>query len=389
MLKDCYCIERLREAARARLPRGVFDFYDGGAEDELTLKDNLAAFRRVRLLPRVLRNVANIDVSTSLFGKRLGTPIAIAPTGAVGFGRRDGDIALARAASAHGIPYTLSTSATASIEDIANHAPGRLWFQAYILQDKERLHQLIQRADTAGYEGLMITVDLPVGGKRERDLRNGLGFPMKLTHRNVGQFISKPLWSLDMLLRRPPIMPSLQGLAALRADASKMQGVAGKNYDPAFDLAALSVLRDKWRGKLIVKGVTNPLDVDDILRVGADAIVVSNHGGRQLDTGVATLDALPGIVQAVNGRVPVMLDGGIRRGSDIFKALALGATAVLSGRATLYGVLAGGYEGVDRALSILTDELGRTMQLCGATRRADINDTLLFRPLSSTPQCED
>src|SRR5690606_7663971 len=252
-LNECYGIERLREAARKRLPRGVFDFYDGGAEDEVTLSDNREAFQRVRLSPRVLRNVANVDVSTTLFDTPMRAPIAIAPTGAVGFGWRGGDVALARAAAKHGIPYTLSTSATASIEEIADNAPGRLWFQAYILQDKDRLHELIQRADAAGYEGLMITVDLPVGGKRERDLLNGLSFPMKLGYRNVGQFLRKPFWSLDMLLRKPPTMPSLQGLAALQTDKSKMQGVAGRNYDPSFDLAALRALRDKWSGKLIVK----------------------------------------------------------------------------------------------------------------------------------------
>src|SRR5690606_16383717 len=187
--------------------------------------------------------------------------------------------------------------------------PGRHWFQAYILQDKQRLNELIDRARVAGYEGLVITVDLPVGGKRERDLANGLGFPMKLTPRNIGQFMRKPFWSLDMLLRRPPIMPSLQGLAALKADKASMKGVAGRNYDPSFDLAALQQLRDRWPGKLIIKGVVNPLDVDAIIGVGADALVVSNHGGRQLDTGLATLDALPGIGRAAGRRVPVLLAG--------------------------------------------------------------------------------
>lgn len=382
-MNDCYCIERLREVARSRLPRGVFDFYDGGAEDEVTLADNCDAFRRVRLSPRVLRNVARVDVSTQLFGLPMALPIAIAPTGAVGFGWRGGDVALAQAAAKHGIPYTLSTSATTSIEEIADKAPGRLWFQAYILQDKQRLNALIDRAEAAGYEGLVITVDLPVGGKRERDLLNGLSFPMKLGHKNIGQFVRKPFWSLDMLLRKPPVMPSLQGLASLKTDKAKMQGVAGMNYDPAFDLTALRALRDRWRGKLIVKGVVNPLDVDAILDVGVDALVVSNHGGRQLDTGVAALDALPGIVRAVNHRVPVLVDGGIRRGSDVFKALALGATGVLSGRATLFGVLAGGYNGVDRALAILGDELKRTMQLCGTPTLADIDSSVLAPPSSN------
>lgn len=376
-MNDCYCIERLREVARSRLPRGVFDFYDGGAEDEITLADNCNAFRRTRLSPHVLRNVAQIDVSTQLFGRPMALPIAIAPTGAVGFGWRGGDVALAQAAAKHGIPYTLSTSATTSIEEIADKAPGRLWFQAYILQDKERLNSLIDRAEATGYEGLVITVDLPVGGKRERDLLNGLSFPMALSHKNIGQFIKKPFWSLDMMLRKPPVMPSLVGLTPLQINKTKMQGVAGMNYDPAFDLPALRAIRDRWHGKLIVKGILNSLDVDSILDVGVDALVVSNHGGRQLDTGMATLDALPSIVHAVNNRVPVLIDGGVRRGSDVFKALALGATGVLSGRATLFGVLAGGYNGVDRALTILSDELKRTMQLCGTPTLADIDSSVL------------
>lgn len=379
-VNDCFSIARLRELARSRLPRGVFDFYDGGAEDEVTLHDNCEAFRRLHLLPRVLRDVSQVDLSGRLFDEPMGMPIAVGPTGAVGFGWRNGDVALARAAAKHGIPYTLSTSATASIEEIADQAPGRLWFQAYILQDKTRLNALIDRAEAAGYEALVITVDLPVGGKRERDLMNGLSFPMKLGYRNVGQFVRKPFWSLEMLLRKPPVMPSLQGMAMRQADRAKMQGVAGTNYDPAFDLAALHALRDRWPRRLIVKGVVNPLDVDAILDVGVDALVVSNHGGRQLDTGLATLDALPAIVQAVNHRVPVLIDGGIRRGSDVFKALALGASGVLSGRATLFGVLGAGYEGVDRALTILGDELGRTMQLCGTPTLAQIDASVLARP---------
>lgn len=376
-LKDCHSIEGLREAARARLPRGVFDFYDGGAEDEITLADNRQAFGRVRLMPHVLRDVSKVNLTTRLFNAPMALPMAIAPTGAVGFGWRGGDVALARVAARHGIPYTLSTSATASIEEIADQAPGRLWFQAYILQDKERLHSLINRAEAAGYEGLMITVDLPVGGKRERDLANGLSFPMKLNHRNVWQFVRKPVWSLNMLLRQPPVMPSLQGLKALQTDRAKMEGVAGKNYDPAFNIDALRALRDRWRGRLIVKGVVNPHDVDAIVSAGADALVVSNHGGRQLDTGIATLDALPGVLQAAGGRVPVLLDGGIRRGSDIVKALALGASGVLTGRATLFGVLAGGEVGVEKAIAILRDELIRTMQLCGARSLQDLDPSLI------------
>ncbi|WP_144636171.1 alpha-hydroxy acid oxidase [Bordetella genomosp. 13] len=373
----CHSIDGLRREARRRLPRPIFDFFEGGAEDETTLRDNRDAYARVRLSPRVLRDVASVDLSTWLLGGTAAMPMAIAPTGAVGFGWRGGDVDLARAAAAMGIPYTLSTSATASIEEIAEKAPGRLWFQAYILQDKGRLHALIDRAQAAGYEALVITVDLPVGGKRERDLRNGLGLPMKLSPRNVLAFASRPAWALDMALRRPPVMPSLAGMRKIDPDRKAMESVAGRNYDPSFDLAALARLRERWPGRLIVKGVVNPRDVAPLLELGADALVVSNHGGRQLDGGVATLDALPGVVEAAGGRIPVLLDGGIRRGADIFKALALGAAGVLTGRATLYGVLAGGQEGAQRALHILRDELQRTFQLCGAARVSDVGADML------------
>ena len=372
-------IADLRQQAKRRLPRAVFDFFDGGAEDEITLRDNIDAFRRQRLLPNVLENVAQIDCTRMLLGAPTALPMAIAPTGAAGFGRRGSDIDIARAAAAAGIAYTLSSTATASIEQIANAAPGRHWFQAYILRDKPFLQRLIDRAYAADYEALVITVDLPVGGKRERDYRNDFAIPFRFTLKNLLDFSSRPVWAMDMLLRGLPVMENLIGLDRQATDSAAIASSVGRNYDPSFDWNALQVLRDRWPRKLIVKGILNPHDALRAAELGCDAVIVSNHGGRQLDGAPATFDALPAVVEALNGRVPVMLDGGIRRGSDIVKALAAGADAVLLGRATLFGAAAAGQPGATRALTILADELKRTMQLCGARDLASINRAMLFQ----------
>jgi len=374
-----FSIEDLRTIARKRLPRAIFEFYDGGAEDEVTLRDNLEAFKRVRILPRALNDVSKVDLSCELVGGPAAMPLAIAPTGAANFGRHGADIAIARAAAAMGLPYALSTSATTTIEQIAQAAPGRLWFQAYILADKQKLASLIDRARAADYEGLMITVDLPVGGKRERDFRNHLQFPFKYTPRNVLDFASRPFWSLGMLLKGVPQMENIKELKRDTGGGQKLSSTAGKNYDPAFDWTQLQIMRDNWSRKLIVKGVMHPNDADRLACMGVDAIVVSNHGGRQLDGAPATLDALPGVVHAAAGRVPVLVDGGVRRGIDILKARALGAQGVLTGRATLFGALAAGQPGAARALDILKDELSRSMQLSGICKVSEIDQDLLFK----------
>lgn len=373
-----YAIEDLRLAARRRLPRAIFDFFDGGAEDELTLRDNTAAYKRLRLVPRVLTDVASVDTGAVLLGRRAELPVAIAPTGAVGFGWRGGDVAIARAAVAAGIPYTLSSTATASIEQVARAAPGRLWFQAYILRNKPFLQALIERARAADYEALVITVDLPVGGKRERDFRNDFSVPFRFTPRNVLDFARRPGWLADIIRYGMPVMENLVGLDTQATHATAIASSVGRNYDPSFDWDSLRKIRDGWPRKLIVKGILSPADALRVAAMGCDALVVSNHGGRQLDGAVATFDALPGIVQAIGGRMPVLLDGGVRRGSDIFKALARGAQGVMLGRATLYGAVAAGEPGARRALAILKDELTRTMQLCGARSTAEVDASVLF-----------
>ena len=377
MVSHASSIEDLRRIAKRSLPRLVFDFFDGGAENELTLNGNRSAFERVRLLPKVLVDVSTVSTQCEVVGGSSDYPLAIAPTGGVGYGRHGGDIAIAKAAAKHGIPYTLSTSATASIERIAREAPGRLWFQAYVLKNREFLLKLIERARAADYEALVITVDLPVGGNRERDLRNGFRTPFRLTSKSLGDVARHPRWALGVLRHGFPVNENLIGL---QRDVSTVAGVAaavGRNYDASFNWDRLAEIRELWPRKLIVKGVLRGDDADRLVKLGCDAIVVSNHGGRQLDGACATLDALPDVVRAVAGRVPVLVDGGVRRGVDIVKARALGAQAVLVGRATLFGAVAGGELGADRALQILTSEFVRAMKLCGMQCIDDIDSEIL------------
>jgi (S)-mandelate dehydrogenase len=370
-------IEELRLAAKRRLPRAVFDFIDGGAEDELTLRGNREAFSKVKFLRKVLVDVSSIDTGTSILGAQSKLPIVIAPTGAVGFGWRGGDVAVARAAAAFGIPFTLSTSATASIERIATEAPGRHWFQAYFFKDREYCMGLIERARQAGYDTLMVTADLPVGGKRERDFRNDFSIPFRFTPKNMLDFATRPLWALDMLLRGVPQLENLGGMMDHHASTRNIVSSVGRNQDAALDWEVIKRVRGAWPGKLLIKGVVHPEDAERAVSVGCDGVIVSNHGGRQLDGEIASFDALSGVVRAIGGRSAVLMDGGIRRGSDIVKALARGAQAVMIGRATFYGVCAGGEPGALRALEILSDELVRTMQLCGARRISDIGPGLL------------
>lgn len=375
-------IDDLRRLAQQRLPRALFDFYDGGAEDELTLRGNREAFARRALRPRVLVDVAKVDTSTTLLGAPSSLPLAIAPTGAPGFGWPGADIAIAQAAAAAGVPYALSSSGTTSIEKLAAAAPGRLWFQAYVLRDHAFFENMIRRAEACGYEALMITVDLPVGGKRERDFRNHFAIPFRFTPRNVWDFARHPRWALRIARDGMPSMETLAGLAAAPAagkpSASAIASSVGRNYDAGFDWARLERVRALWPRRLIVKGIAHPQDAARAVAMGVDALVVSNHGGRQLDGGAATLDLLPDVLTAVAGRVPVLMDGGVRRGADVIKALALGAQGVLVGRATLYGAVAAGGPGAQRALAILRDEIERTMRLCGVTRIGAIDRDLLM-----------
>ena len=377
-LTEAHSIEDLRLAAQRRLPRALYDFFDGGAEDEVTLRANRQAFQDLRFRPQVLRNVSVIDTQREVFGRSIAMPMATAPTGALGYGYPGADVAIAKAAVAAGIPYILSSTATASMERIAKAVQGRLWFQPYTLKDKDFFFGLIRRALAADYEALVITVDLPVGGNRERDRRNHFSVPFKFTGHNLWDFASKPAWWSRIARHGMPVMENLLGLAAHQTSASALASSVGRNHDTGFDWAALQQVRDLWPRPLVLKGILHPADAERACAMGCDALVVSNHGGRQLDGAVASLHALPDVLRAVRGRIPVWVDGGVRRGQDVVKALALGAHGVLIGRAMVYGATATGEAGAQRALAILKDELIRTMSLCGTSSLSDIRAELLM-----------
>ena len=376
-LEKAVNIEDLRRLAKRRLPRAIFDFFDGGAEDEVTLRENRAAFERVRLLPRVLVDVSKIQTAVDLLGKPSSMPLAIAPTGGISAGRYGAELILARAAKAAGVPFTMATPSAFSIERVADEVGGRLWFQLYAVRNREFRDQLVKRAKDTGYEAILVTVDLAVSGKRERDPRNGFHTPYSPNWRNSRDVVFKPAWALDMLRNGLPGMANLVGYPFTTPAGTDIVTAVGREMDASLDWEYIKQLRDQWPGKLLLKGVQRADDAERAASIGCDGVVVSNHGGRQLDGAASTLEALPAVSSAVGKKITVLLDGGIRRGVDILKARALGAQGVLTGRATLFGAMAGGEPGARRALEILSTELVRAMQLCGVRSAAEIGPHLL------------
>jgi (S)-mandelate dehydrogenase len=356
-----------RRLARKRLPRWVFDYLDGGAEDEQALGRNAEALADVRMAPSVLLDVSAKKTSVDLFGRAASMPMLVAPTGLNGLLWPQGDVALARAATAAGVPFCLSTASTSLIEDVAKAAPdGDLWFQLYVMEDRSIAEQLLRRARAAGFRVLVLTVDVPMGGKRERDLRNGFQVPFRFTPRLVLDCAMHPRWSVDMLRAGAPQMINLQEPGkTLSRDAQA--ALLSRRMDLKLSWNDLAWLRDRWPGPVVLKGVLRAADAERAAQAGVDGVVLSNHGGRQLDAAAAPIDVLPQIAGAVGDRMKVMIDSGFRRGGDIVKASALGAHAVLLGRATLYGLAAAGEQGAAAVLALLREEMDRTMTLLGCS----------------------
>src|SRR5919202_1291447 len=358
-------IEDLRVRARRRLPRAVFDFIDGGAEDEISLRANRTAFQRLTFRPRVLVDASRLDQSTTVLGQALATPLILAPTGLCGMAAPRAEVLAGRAASKCGIPFTLSSMAAVSIEDTMREAPGPHWFQLYVWRDRALTRSLVERAAAAGYRAMMVTVDVPVLGQRERDLRNGATIPPRITLKNAFDSAMKLGWLLGMA-RNPRIdFVNVAGSSA-RAEGGAPLALAqfvNSQFDPSVTWKDLEWFRSTWTGPLIVKGIMAAEDARLCVESGVDAIVVSNHGGRPLDSVPASLGVLPEIADKVDGRMDVLFDGGIRRGSDVIKALALGAKACLVGRPYLYGLGAGGQAGAVKAVDMLRTEMARSMAL--------------------------
>lgn len=371
-------IEELRHLARRRVPNFAFEYVEGGAEDEQALRQNIDAFESIRLVPNTLVDTSSRHQRTTLFGHELKSPLIIAPTGLNGMLSHRGDVALARAAATAGIPFSLSTLSNVRLENVANEVGGNLWMQLYVMNDRDLTHDIVTRADNAGYEALIFTADANVFGYREWDRRN-YRQPGKLTLRNLIDVARHPRWIYDVLI--PNGVPRFENIIDfMPPEAQTAQGGVAfvpRLFEPKISWDDVSWLREKWSRKLIVKGILNVADAKRAADLGCDGIVVSNHGGRQLDSVVSPIEVLLEITQAVGDRMVVLVDSGFRRGADVIKAMAMGASGVMIGRPGLYGLAAGGEAGVSHALTILTDEIDRALGQTGCRSLADLNPQML------------
>lgn len=367
-LSQAHTIADLRTIARRRTPRAVFDYTDGAAESETSLRRARRTFRDIEFHPSVLRDVSTVDTSRTILGKPSALPFSLAPTGFTRMMNHEGEPAVARVAERAGIPYGLSTMGTTSVEDLAAAAPGaRKWFQLYVWRDRSAGLELVRRAKEAGYEALMLTVDTAVAGARMRDVRNGLTIPPSLTVKTIADGALHPAWWINLLTTEPLRFASFTRWEGTVAE------LMNEMFDPSLSFADVEWLREIWDGPLIIKGLQNAADASKVVELGADAVILSNHGGRQLDRAPTMLELLPRVRDAIGDRGEIMLDTGILNGADIVAAVARGADSCLVGRAYLYGLMAGGERGAQRAVDILRTEIERTMRLLGVDSLAKLD----------------
>ena len=380
-------VSDMRRLAKRRLPKGVFGYIDGGAEDERTLDRNVSGFSRLEFQPRILRDVSNIDTRSELFGRSLPAPLILAPTGFTRIADPEGELAVARAAARLGLPYSLSTMGTRSIEEVAAVSNGPKWFQVYAWRDRGLVADLIARAAASGYETIMLTVDTAVLGRRERDLRNGLTLPPKIGLDTIIDGILHPAWTYGLLSNDPITFANVSGRTGVDGStAITLSEYTNSQFDAALSWDDVAWLREHWTGPIVLKGVQTVADAKLAVDHGVEGIALSNHGGRQLDDAPAIVELIEPVVDAVGGQVAIIADGGIRRGSDILKALALGADGAMIGRAYLYGLGAGGEAGVDHVLEFLLDGLRRSMALTGCREISEISRELVtWRDGPSSP----
>jgi L-lactate dehydrogenase (cytochrome) len=379
-LRRAASVRDLRLIARKRLPRGVFDYIDGGAEDELTLRRNAEAFRRLEFRPRVLRDVGAIDTSTTLLGRPLPVPLVLAPTGFTRIASPGGELDVARAAARAQLPYTLSTMGTRSIEEVAAVSSGRKWFQVYVWRDRGLVKEMLGRAAAAGYEAIVITVDTAVLGRRERDVRHGFTLPPRLGPGTLLDGALHPGWTWDFVRAEPITFANITGTGVPDgAEAVNLAEYTNGQFDPALSWRDLDWFRAAWDGPIVLKGIQTVDDARLAADAGVEAIALSNHGGRQLDGSPPPAELIAPVADAIGDRAEIICDGGIRRGSDIVKAVALGARACMIGRAYLYGLGAAGERGVDHVLALLESDIRRTMALTGRGRISELGTDLVQR----------
>ncbi len=371
-------VEDLRRLARKRVPRMFYDYADSGSWTESTYRANESDFQRIKLRQRVAVNMQDRSTATQMVGIDTAMPVAIAPTGLTGMQHADGEILAARAAEAFGIPFTLSTMSICSIEDVAAHTQKPFWFQLCVMRDRGFIERLIDRAKAAGCSALVLTLDLQILGQRHKDLKNGLSAPPKLTAANVLNMMTKPRWCLGMLGTRRRAFGNIVGHVQGVSDMANLSAWTAEQFDPQLNWDDVQWIKRRWGGKLILKGIQDVEDARLAADSGADALIVSNHGGRQLDGAQSSIEALPAIADAVGSRIEVHMDGGVRSGQDVLKAVALGARGCYIGRAFLYGLGALGQAGVTQALQIIHKELDLTMAFCGHRRIADVDRRILL-----------